>query len=246
LLASRAVEFAEASTQQDPTVLLARDEAQDQHGVWYLDSGASNHMCGKKELFSSMEEIQGNVSLGDSTKLAVQGKGTINIFRKDGKLAYITNVYYVPNMKSNILSIGQLLERGYIVHIEDRSLALREAKGQLVAKVDMSKNRMFPIQLNTFVGTCLLAKDNESWRWHLRYGHLNFGGLQLLRKAGLVHGLPDIEKPDHVCEVCTLGKQHRLPFSKGQSWRAKQLLQLVHTDICGHWCHYHMEVTSIL
>jgi hypothetical protein len=31
-------------------------------------------MCGKKELFSDMEEIKGNVSLGDSTKLDVQGK----------------------------------------------------------------------------------------------------------------------------------------------------------------------------
>jgi Integrase core domain len=45
--------------------------------------------------------------------------------------------------------------------------------------------------------------------------------------------LPKIEKLDHVCEVCTLGKQHRLPFPKGRSWRAKQPLQLVHTDICG-------------
>jgi hypothetical protein len=47
--------------------------------MWFLDSGASNNMCGKKELFSNMEEIKGNISLGDSTKLDVQDKGNIKI-----------------------------------------------------------------------------------------------------------------------------------------------------------------------
>jgi gag-polypeptide of LTR copia-type/Zinc knuckle len=69
--------FAEASTQNDPTLLLARNEAEEQNDMWFFDSGASNHICGKKELFLDIEEIKGNVSLGDSTKLDVQGKGTI-------------------------------------------------------------------------------------------------------------------------------------------------------------------------
>jgi hypothetical protein len=65
--------------------------------------------------------------------------------------------------------------------MEDKSLALRDAKGQLVAKMVMTNNRMFPIHINIFMGTCLLAKNSESWRWHLRFGHLNFDEFQLLR-----------------------------------------------------------------
>jgi hypothetical protein len=106
-------------------------------------------------------------------------------------------------MKSNILSNRQLLERGYTIHMEDKYLALRDAKRQLVAKVSMSKNRIFSI-----CGDMSISK---------RFGHLNFDGLQLFRKASMVHGLPKIEKTDHVYEVFTLGKQHRLSFSKGQS-----------------------------
>jgi GAG-pre-integrase domain len=117
-------------------------------------------------------------------------------------------------MKNNILSIGQLLERWYIIHNDDRFLTLRDVKRQLVTKVTMSNNRIFSIHLNIFVGTCLLIKHRESWRWHLRFGHLNFGGLELLRKAGMVYGLSENEKSDHICEVCTLGKQHRLSFPK--------------------------------
>lgn len=67
----------------------------------------------------------------------------------------------------------------------------------------------------------------------LRFGHLNFSGLKQLSRAKMVHGLPAIEAPNHVCEVCTLGKQQRLPFPNGGSRRATKPLQLVHTDICG-------------
>jgi hypothetical protein len=67
-------------------------------------------------------------------------------------------------MKNNILSIRQLLERGYIIHMEDKYLALCDAKRQLIAKVTMSNIRIFLIYLNTFTGTYLLEKNSELWR----------------------------------------------------------------------------------
>ena len=54
--------------------------------VIYLDSGASNHMYGKKELFVDlMENVQSNVSLGDSSKMPVKGKEKIKIYQNDGE-----------------------------------------------------------------------------------------------------------------------------------------------------------------
>jgi hypothetical protein len=62
-------------------------------------------MCGKKDLFiEHTEGVHGNVNLGDS-KLSVEGKGKTKICQNDCKKGYISDVYYVPNMKSNILSI---------------------------------------------------------------------------------------------------------------------------------------------
>lgn len=49
----------------------------------------------------------------------------------------------------------------------------------------------------------------------------------------MVHGLPNIELSDRVCEGCVIGKQFHLPFPSISSWRANSPLQLVHTDICG-------------
>ncbi|XP_062173521.1 uncharacterized protein LOC133878979 [Alnus glutinosa] len=70
----------------DSILLLAHDDSNSIDEVWYLDSGASNHMCGKKDLFIELTEgVHGNVNLGDSSKLSIEAKGKIKICQNDGK-----------------------------------------------------------------------------------------------------------------------------------------------------------------
>lgn len=64
-------------------------------------------------------------------------------------------------------------------------------------------------------------------------GHLYYASLQLLHKIDMVIGLPKITVKDGFCELCIMGKQHREPFLKKKSWRAKEKLELVHSDIYG-------------
>ncbi|RVW80415.1 Retrovirus-related Pol polyprotein from transposon TNT 1-94 [Vitis vinifera] len=74
----------------------------------------------------------------------------------------------------------------------------------------------------------------EAWLWHRRFGHLNFNSLKMLCQRKMVQGLPNIiEEKNEVCDGCALGKHHRQSFPKGVAWRAKKVLELIHTDICG-------------
>ncbi|GKA50384.1 retrovirus-related pol polyprotein from transposon TNT 1-94, partial [Tanacetum coccineum] len=77
------------------------------------------------------------------------------------------------------------------------------------------------------------GKEDHSWLWHMRYGHLNFGDLKLISSKGIVKGLDKIDHPNQVCEGCLLGKHARRSFPKEATSRAKEPLQLIHTDLCG-------------
>jgi len=47
-----------------------------------------------------------NVSFGDESKVPVKGKGKILIRLKNKSHQFIFNVYCIPKMKDNILSLG--------------------------------------------------------------------------------------------------------------------------------------------
>lgn len=49
----------------------------------------------------------------------------------------------------------------------------------------------------------------------------------------MVMSLPQITIPFQIFEECVVGKQYRPPFLKDKSWRAKEILELIHSNICG-------------
>lgn len=72
--------------------------------------------------FDSSRKI--NVRLADRRNLASEGIVDIAIKMKDGKNALIEKVLYVPGMKCNLLSIGQLIEKGFSVTMKGNILHL--------------------------------------------------------------------------------------------------------------------------
>lgn len=118
--------------------------------------------------------------------------------------------------------------------MQDNSLIIRNQIRELISNVVMSKNRLFTLDMQTEVQKCLKSViKNDSWLWHLRFGHLGFTSLKLLSKTKMVDGLPEINEPNQLCEACVKGKQHRQSFPVGKSWRTKRPLEIVHTDIAG-------------
>ncbi|XP_074322781.1 uncharacterized protein LOC141659753 [Apium graveolens] len=165
--------------------LTYKGDEESKKNVWYLDSGASNHMTGHKDLFTEIDEtISGEVTFGDLSKIPVKGKGTITIVLKNGEKKFINDVYHIPALKSNIISLGQLGEKGHYIQMQDNSLVIRNRDQELIADVEMSKNRLFTLDIQTKMQRCLkMVIKNDSWLWNLRYGHLGFSGLKLLSKT---------------------------------------------------------------
>ncbi|KAL0447542.1 UNVERIFIED_CONTAM: Retrovirus-related Pol polyprotein from transposon TNT 1-94 [Sesamum latifolium] len=192
-------------------------------------------MTGDKRKFVHIDtKVTGDVRFGDDTKVEIEGKGTVILATKNGDHKLLHNVYYIPKMKNNILSIGQLMESGHKVNMEDKYLWLRDHDDRLVAKVAMTSNRMFKLNVKTAEAKCLQACINDSsWIWHMRFRHLNFEGLKMLGEKNMVRGVPKINHPNQLCEACLLGKHARKSFPKESLSRATKPLQLVHADVCG-------------
>ena len=187
--------------------------------VWYVDTGCNNNMCGSKSSFSYLNEyFHSTVHFGDCSTMKVMGKGDIEIRTNNGFVETISNVFYVLDLKSNLLSACQLQERGYIITIQKVACEIYDPTRGAIAVVQMSLNRLFPLKIIS-VQSCLVAKvKDSSWLWRFRYGHLSFGGLKTIQQKNMVAGLPQISIPSQVCEECVVGKQHCSQFSQGKSW----------------------------
>ena len=248
------------------------EKATNMEELWFLDSGCSNHICGKNELFSDFDDtFRETVKLGDNSKMLVTGKGNIRMF-VNGFVQIITNVFYIPGLQNSLLSMGQLVEKGLAILIQQETCKIYHSERGLIMEITMSSNRIFKLfaqvqfkecseqvcfnsqskksskqvqlkesseqmQLKESIEqeqVCLKSSSEENaMLWHNRYGHLSFTGLNLLQQKEMVIGLPNLNASTKVCGDCLTGKQQRNSFPKESTWRATQVLQLIHFDICG-------------
>jgi hypothetical protein len=80
---------------------------------WKFDSGASHHIFSHRNWFISYQSIDdGVVFMGNGIHCKI-GVGSIRIRMFDGIVRESTNVRYVPELKSNLISLRVLDSCGY-------------------------------------------------------------------------------------------------------------------------------------
>ena len=170
-------------------------------------------MTGQKGKFNELDEtVSGEVRFGDGSTVTIKGKGSINFSCKNGEKRCLQQVYYIPSLRNNIISLGQLSEEGNKVVLQGEYLWVHDKQGKLLMKVKRTANRLYKINIEESRSTCLLTKAEEnSWLWHSRLGHVNFSALVLMSKEGMAYGLPKFIKPKKICEGCLMSKQARKP-----------------------------------
>ena len=171
-------------------------EGDTKKGVWYLNSGVTNHMTGDCAAFAELDSsIVGTVKFGDGSRVDICGQGTVLFIYKSGEHRSITGVYYIPRLNTQILSLGQFDENGCQTLIKGGILRLRDRERRLLVKVEREPNRMYKMAVRVAQPVCLAvhAGSDSAWTWHARFGHLNFDRLRQLATGGMVRGLPLVE-----------------------------------------------------
>ena len=142
----------------------------------------------------------------------------------------------MPELKNNLLSIGQLQAKNLTIMFQSGKCKVFHPEKGLLMETDMAANRMFILNVvaQPNSSTCFnTVTEDEGYLWHCRYGHLGFKGLQTLDLKRMVTALPHLKSSTKTCRDCLVGKQHRESFPSHSTWRANHILQLVHADICG-------------
>lgn len=203
--------------------------------VWYLDNGASNHMTGNKGYFKYLDEtVSGKVRFGDDSRINIRGKGSILFISQDGEKKLLADVYYIPNLRSNIISLGQATEAGCDIRMVGDKLTLHDKDGKLIVRATRARNRLYKVIMEASVPKCLqVSTQNNCARWHARLGHIGVDSMKLMIQKELVLGIPMINIERETCQSCLLRKQTRQVFPQSTSFRATELLELVHGDLCG-------------
>ena len=139
----------------------------------------------------------------------------------NGIVQIITGVFYVPKLKNNLLSIGQLQENELTILFQSRKCKVFHPEKGLIIETKMSSNRMFILHVvsQPIASTCFntITKDIVLL-WHCRYGHLSFKGLKTLQQNKIVNGLPQLKSPLWLCKDCLVRKQQRYSFPRKSTW----------------------------
>ncbi|KAE8729685.1 hypothetical protein F3Y22_tig00003435pilonHSYRG00123 [Hibiscus syriacus] len=217
--------------EEDQMFVAASFVGSESNESWLIDSGCTNHMTHDKELFRYLKPTNiTKVRIGNGDYISVKGNGTIAIASYAGT-KLIQDVLFVPEIDQNLLSVGQLIEKGFKVIFEDEYCLIKDANNQDIFKVKM-KGKSFSLNPLEEEQSVFSLKEDVTQIWHNRVEHYHHQGLLQLREKELALDVPKLSDAISSCKACQFGKQNRKHFPKS-TWRATHKLQLIHTDVSG-------------
>ncbi|PKA62504.1 Retrovirus-related Pol polyprotein from transposon TNT 1-94 [Apostasia shenzhenica] len=112
----------------------------------------------------------GKVYLADDELLEIVGKGDVQIRTLNGSISRLHNVRYIPRLKRNLISIGQLDNNWYKIIFGNSSL--RIVNGAIVVARGIKKVILYMTDENR--DTIDIACTKEKLKlWHCRLGHMS-------------------------------------------------------------------------
>lgn len=204
---------------------------------WIIDSGCSHHVTGNDSLFSELHQHNGErvIVTADNSTYPVVKEGIVKIDVNEASVQ-LNDVYHVPGLKKNLVSVSQITDSGKYVLFGPNDVKVLDNVKNIGADVVLTgekKGSLFVMSAGEAYVKKTSQTDNAAI-WHARLGHVGYQMLQQISSQRLLDGLPNLKNVQEnvICQGCQYGKSHRLPF-KNSSNRRSALFELVHTDLMG-------------
>nr|XP_012466435.1 unnamed protein product [Gossypium raimondii] len=138
----------------------AADEKKCSKG-WLLDSGCTNHMSPDASLFKTLDRsCKTKVKVGNGQFIKAEGKWDVLVCNLTGNKV-IPNVLLVPEIDRNLLSITQLLEKGYSVVFKNKQCQIADPSGSSLMTVTMT-DKCFEVHWSNDSKSAYTASTDDS------------------------------------------------------------------------------------
>ena len=210
--------------------------------LWYFDTGATHHLTHSREWLHNYKPLHHplEVRFGDNGMKLALGKGTIYLSINNKSKITISNVYFVPGLAKNLLSVSEATSNGTIIefHYNCAIIRYKLPTGDIIKTTCPKIGKLYPLKMmdHSPVEAYIASshqQDDQTLIWHHRLGHLHPKSMKTIQTHKLVEGIPT--KPFQylsICEGCIYGKQSRRKFPH-HIHQTERALQIVHSDLCG-------------
>lgn len=207
---------------------------------WYIDSGASAHMTMHRNWLNNIcKPPNRDIIVANNEHIPISGVGSLNlsVYTANNNVSNIevTEVLHVPDLSTNLLSVSQMVRNGNSVLFNGDGCKIYDVRNDLIATASL-KDNMYKLNVTEHQETMLMTTvSSDLDLWHRRLGHMNVDYMKKLQGMAEESSFSKLKFAgceNKTCIVCCKGKQTRLPF-KNSGTRATEMLELVHSDLCG-------------
>ncbi|KAJ4710364.1 Retrovirus-related Pol polyprotein from transposon TNT 1-94 [Melia azedarach] len=210
--------------------------------TWWIDSGATIHISVSMQGCLSCQkpnDAERYIYVGDGKTMQVEAIGKFRLLLKTGFYLDLDETFIVPSFKRNLISISNLDKFGYSCSFGNGKFSLFYAS-KLVGSGSLSGyDNLYSLDTITSFNESLhlslcgtnrkLINENSVALWHKRLGYMS---RQRIERLVLDEILDPLDFTDFdICVNCIKGKQTNK--RRFEANRILDVLELIHTDICG-------------
>lgn len=203
--------------------------------AWYNDSGATQHMSGRREWFKNYIELEvpRSVRIGNGDVIYAVGKGDIDVRVFNGKRwidKHLADAWYVPSLFVNLFSQGKCLDKGLTMEANSNECVFK--RGNEVIAIGKRETGLYKMLIETKIELeehAFIASGETLRSWHERLAHQNIAQVKRFLNG---NNIKFKNEENFQCEACIFGKHHRSSF-RGRNEKSIECGELIHSDVCG-------------